>query len=247
MTGCNCMLKAAIVLLSISSYLAIHIPKDVEILEGYEFDDSPEYYPTDSNYYEARSLLTGLNKSIRNRRSTLEYEQAKGIGSTSSTGTANKNQKQKEALPDVLQHKVNKDKIEIHSNGEARESNDEPSQMPKAERQIMDPDYDYYSQRHLASWNDVYMSPSVSKTQIEEEDTIPDASTAYRSRQARVNFVTQNKKDLEIVKEIPEPIITKVPPMKAFHESKYGVVAPAFNFDAYPSRSYDPYLRRYDR
>lgn len=235
--------------------LALQIPKDVEILEGYEFDESPEYYATDPNYYEARSMLTGLNKAIRNKRSTLEYDQAKGL--ISKTG-GNRN------LHESLVHNIESDRIELHQppaitqqeqhelKAEAREGDNETEgeigeALPKAEKQIMDPDYDYYSQRHISNWKGhVNVDHS-----INDEDTVAEATSGYaaRARQARVNFITQPKKDNETPKELSEPRVTKVNPplVKPHYDQKFSAVSPSYNYDMYPSRSYDPYLRRYDR
>lgn len=236
--------------------LALQIPKDVEILEGYEFDESPEYYATDANYYEARSMMTGMNKAIRNKRSTLEYDQAKGL--ISKTGLNKK-------LQESLVHNVESDRIELHPpptlnkedqqelKAEARNAGDNvkegelPEALPKAEKQIMDPDYDYYSQRHIASWKD---TPANLDHSINDEDTVAEASSyGSRARQARVNFITQPRKENETPKELPEPRVTKVtPPLtKPLYDQKFSAVAPAYNYEMYPSRSYDPYLRRYDR
>ncbi|XP_013107050.2 uncharacterized protein LOC106086791 [Stomoxys calcitrans] len=247
---------AIVVLLClVQNIVTLQIPEDVEILEGYEFDESPEYYGTDANYYEARSMLTGVNKAIRNRRSTLEYDQAKGLVTKNSLN---------KKLQESLIHNVESDRIELHNTPsssqqkqmqqegelklEARMQQDEPQALPKAEKQIMDPDYDYYSQRHISpSWKEsVNMSPP-----SEDDDTITDASTGYtaRSRQARVNFITQPRKDNEAsAKDLPEPVVKVTPPLpKAQYDQKFNALAPSYNYEMYPSRSYDPYLRRYDR
>lgn len=230
---------------------ALQIPKDVEILEGYEFDESPEYYGTDANYYEARSMLTGLNKAIRNKRSTLEYDQAKGL--LSKIGLSKK-------LHESLVHNVESERIELHQppplskqqqdelkaearNGKNNAGVELPEALPKAEKQIMDPDYDYYSQRHIASWKD--------PVHVDGDDTIAEATSGYaaRTRQARVNFITQPRKENQPPKELPEPKVTKVVPplMKPVYDQKFSAIAPVYNYEMYPSRSYDPYLRRYDR
>lgn len=244
----------------VQNIVTLQIPEDVEILEGYEFDESPEYYGTDANYYEARSMLTGVNKAIRNRRSTLEYDQAKGL-----IGKAGLNKK----LQESLIHNVESDRIELHNppqhskqlqqqqqqqkeeelKPEARMQQDEgqAQALPKAEKQIMDPDYDYYSQRHISpTWKDsVNISPPIA----DDEDAMAEASSGYaaRSRQARVNFITQPRKDNESpAKDLPEPVVTKIaPPMpKTTYDQKF---TPSYKYEMYPSRSYDPYLRRYDR
>ncbi|KAM7349412.1 uncharacterized protein ACRADG_008389 [Cochliomyia hominivorax] len=232
---------------------ALQIPKDVEILEGYEFDESPEYYATDANYYEARSMLTGMNKAIRNKRSTLEYDQAKGLISKTSIN---------KKLQESLIHNVESGRIELYQpppenetgqedlkaearNGDNAAEGEIAEALPKAEKQIMDPDYDYYSQRHIASWKDPVVNTD------HDDDTIAEATSGYaaRARQARVNFITQPRKENEPPKELPEPRVTKVtPPLtKPHYEQKFSAAAPAYNYEMYPSRSYDPYLRRYDR
>lgn len=251
------MLSAVIILLCClrQATFALQIPKDVEILEGYEFDESPEYYGTDASYYEARSMLTGLNKAIRNKRSTLEYDQAKGL--LSNTGLSKK-------LHESLIHNVESERIELHQppplskqqqeelkaearNGENGSGGELPEALPKAEKQIMDPDYDYYSQRHIASWKD----PVHVEHTLNGDDTIAEATSGYaaRTRQARVNFITQPRKENEPPKELPEPKVTKVIPplMKPVYDQKFSAIAPVYNYEMYPSRSYDPYLRRYDR
>ncbi|XP_017484270.1 PREDICTED: uncharacterized protein LOC108372951 isoform X4 [Rhagoletis zephyria] len=220
---------------------AMQIPQDVEILEGYQFDESPEYYSTDSNYYEARSLLSGLKKAIRNKRSTLEYDQAKGL--TLPGGS------QANSLQEFTQN-IGSQHIKVN---DKEEKNEMEATMPRAEKQIMDPDYDYYSQRHISAWNDAYGSPahgSASRPPAVAEDVMADASNSYvsRGRQARVNFITQPKKDSnDGVKDLTDTLVPKPPNPKIHYDVKYPSIAPAYNYEMYPSRSYAPYLRRYDR
>uniref|UniRef100_A0A1A9VC25 DUF4209 domain-containing protein n=1 Tax=Glossina austeni TaxID=7395 RepID=A0A1A9VC25_GLOAU len=213
--------------------LTLQIPKDVEILEGYEFDDSPEYYGSDVSYYEARSMSTGFNnKVIRNKRSSLEYDQAKGLTNNHI-------------------HKVESERVEFYEPRNVQSENltntadEKVESLPKAEKQIMDPDYDYYSQRHIAGWHKLERVDNV------EDDVVPEATTGYasRGRQARVNFITQPRKENESPKELPEPVVTKVtaPAVRHHYDQKYAAFTPSYNYEMYPSRSYDPYLRRYDR
>ncbi|XP_053948152.1 uncharacterized protein LOC128856819 isoform X1 [Anastrepha ludens] len=223
---------------------AMQIPQDVEILEGYQFDESPEYYSTDSNYYEARSLLSGFKKAIRNKRSTLEYDQAKGL--VVGGGSQSNN------LQEFTQN-IGSQHIKVHEKEEKSEDDKLGADMPRAEKQIMDPDYDYYSQRHISSWNGAYgssASSSASRAPAGVEDVMADASNSYvsRGRQARVNFITQPTKDSnDAAKELTEPIVSKLPIPKVHYDAKYPSIAPAYNYEMYPSRSYAPYLRRYDR
>lgn len=216
---------------------AMQIPQDVEILEGFEFDDTPEYYSTDSNYYEARSLLSGFHKSIRNKRSTLEYDYAKGLP-LASVSPPN-------GLSDFTEN-IGTQQIMVHGKEEKDGGDKLESHMPRAEKQVMDPDYDYYSQRHISTWNDAYTSRPPS----DREDVMADASNSYatRGRQARVNFITQPKKDPnDGVKELPERLVPNLPIAKAQYNMKYPISSPSYDYEMYPSRSYAPYLRRYDR
>ncbi|XP_067634511.1 uncharacterized protein [Eurosta solidaginis] len=224
---------------------SMQIPQDVEILEGYQFDDSPEYYSSEPNYYEARSLLSGFHKAIRNKRSTLEYDQAKGLSLESGS--------QANAIQDFTQN-VGSQQIKVHEKEEIGEDDDKMgSAMPRAEKQIMDPDFDYYSQRHISAWNDGYGTSaldSASRAAIDSEDVMADASTSYlaRGRQARVNFITQPKKDVnELAKELSDPIQPKLSNTKVNYDVKYPPIDPSYNYEMFPSRSYAPYLRRYDR
>lgn len=223
---------------------AMQIPQDVEILEGFEFDDTPEYYSTDSNYYEARSLLSGFHKSIRNKRSTLEYDNAKGLP-LASVSPPN-------GLSEFTQN-IGTQQIKVHEKEERSGDDKLESAMPRAEKQIMDPDYDYYSQRHISTWNDAYGSSalsSASRPPTDREDVTADASNSYvtRGRQARVNFITQPKKDPnDGAKELAEPLVPKLPVAKLHYDMKYPITTPTYNYEMYPSRSYAPYLRRYDR
>jgi len=209
----------------------MNIPQDVEILDGYEFEESPEYYATDSNYYEARSLMSGLNKAIRNKRSAIEED----------------------ASDKVASQNVDSETIEVKEKRNVEV--EKQMSVPKAEKQIMDPDFDYYSQRRIAAWNDHYRPQSMDMARSNSDDPIADATTSYYSkgRQARVNFITQPKKDNEIPKEIPETLMPKPTAVKSVvpvYDSKYNSFEPipySYNYDMYPSRSYDPYLRRYDR
>ncbi|XP_039959129.1 uncharacterized protein LOC120773960 [Bactrocera tryoni] len=223
---------------------AMQIPQDVEILEGFEFDDTPEYYSTDSNYYEARSLLSGFHKSIRNKRSTLEYDNAKGLPQASVSPP--------NGLSEFTQN-IGTQQIKVHGKEERGGEDKLESDMPRAEKQIMDPDYDYYSQRHISTWNNAYGSSalsSASRPPTDREDVTADASNSYatRGRQARVNFITQPKKDLnDGAKELTDPIVPKLPVAKPHYDMKYPITSPTYNYEMYPSRSYAPYLRRYDR
>lgn len=56
---------------------AMHIPEDMEILDGYKIDAVPEIYPSEDSYFEARSLIGHqFLKPIRDKRNAkyIVYE-----------------------------------------------------------------------------------------------------------------------------------------------------------------------------
>ncbi|XP_055911773.1 uncharacterized protein LOC129945858 [Eupeodes corollae] len=199
--------------------LALYVPQDVEILDGYDFEESPEYYQSDSAYYEARSLAAagnfGQSKSIRNRRSTAEYDAAKA---------SNTKSKKKD-----IEQNVDSDKIEVV---DKKNPSGGRQMLPKAEKQVMEPNY-----YRKDSWNDYSWN-----IKRDDDDSVSDASNdGFRRRQPRVNFVTQPKKvDLD---PKDRTIVKISPPQLKPHYDDYE----PYKYEMYPSRSYDQYLRRYDR
>lgn len=320
----------------------LQIPKDVEILEGYEFEDSPEEYyggvggGIEANYYEVHSLNNGFNKAIRNRRSTKDYEailalnkkarenlvnklttstSTPSIDSSTTTTTTTVNPIQSKLsttsgtksvadfnaeLATPVTPVIKKAKMELRSNDlkwkpiESKMELDTGVEIfPRAEKQIMDPDYDYYSQRPLTSssgWKTID-SGEAGGDQDNAEDTVAVATSNYGAsitggavRQARVNFVTQQQQNQQQQQQQHQPqqqqqsrrdrldesilhrhaatypfqpqdryserMMAKiVPPQYDYKYSGHSapISAPYPGYEMYPSRSYDPYLRRYDR
>lgn len=214
---------------------ALHIPQDVEILEGYDIDASPEYYPADSSSsssFEARGFIDGISKSIRNRRSITknsntisEYSEADGSGKNSP-------RRGEEGL-----HKTDAEVI----NPKALADNDKPehrevTNLPVAEKQTMDGDFYKWDSYH-------HSSPDYNRNNYDNQDHMinPTSSEGLRGRTPRVNFVTTPKRSGTEDDNV-DLSITKIPKTKSSYD-KFG----ASHYDLYPSRSYDPYLRRYDR
>lgn len=228
-------IKLMILLMWITNIKTLHIPQDVEILDGYDIDASPEYYPADSSSsssFEARGFIDGISKSIRNRRSITKNSNTISQYSEADGAEKNTPRRNEEGL-----HKTDAEVI----NPKALPDNDKPehrevTNLPVAEKQTMDSEFYKWDSYH-------HSSPDYSKKNYETQDymTEPTSSEGLRGRTPRVNFVTTPRRS-GTEEDNGDLSITKIPKTKSGYE-KYG----ATNYDLYPSRSYDPYLRRYDR
>ncbi|KAL5278329.1 hypothetical protein ACFFRR_003143 [Megaselia abdita] len=209
-------IKFITILLWITHMKALHIPKDVEILDGFEIDASPEYYPADSSAsssFEARGFIDGISKSIHG-------------------GGKNTPRRNEEGL-----HKTDAEVI----NPKAIPDNDKPehrevTSLPVAEKQTMDSDFYKWDSYH-------HSSPDYNRKSYDNQDHMPEPTSGevIRGRTPRVNFVTTPKRS-GTEDDNGDLSITKIPKTKSTYD-KFGPT----NYDLYPSRSYDPYLRRYDR
>lgn len=229
-------IKLLALILWITHIKALHIPQDVEILDGFDIDASPEYYPSDSasssSSFEARGFMDGVSKSIRNRRSN-----SKNSNTISEYSDADGNTKSVPRREDEGLHKTDAEVI----SPKALADNDKPehrevTNLPVAEKQTMDSDFYKWDSYH-------HSSPDYNRKQFESGlEHVPEpANEGLRGRTPRVNFITTPKRS-GVEDENTDVTITKIPKTKSVYD-KFG----ASNYDLYPSRSYDPYLRRYDR
>lgn len=228
-------IKLTTLLLLITHMKALHIPQDVEILEGFDIDASPEYYPADSSSsssFEARGFIDGITKSIRNRRSALT-KNTNTISEYSEADGKNTPRRNEEGLHKTDAEVINPKSIPADND---KPEHREVTSLPVAEKQTMDSDFYKWDSYH-------HSSPDYNKKAFDSFDNMPEptSSDGIRGRTPRVNFVT-NPKRVGNEEDAGDMTITKTPKTKSTYE-KFG----AANYDLYPSRSYDPYLRRYDR
>lgn len=198
--------------------IAMHIPEDTEVLEGYHMEALPEIYPEDE-YFEIRSL-TGqqLLNPIRDKRDSnyivLESPGLRSHFKLSQEFSENPQEpieykdyeKNNDFMQNIAYNKLHPPAVDAESGGFLRkersvdttENNDTTVQtpstdtenLPKAEKQIMD---NYMQSDQQGRWT---KAPYEYARLHEEDDSLAEASIneGIKARTPRVNFVTQQKK-----------------------------------------------------
>lgn len=217
----------------LSATLAMLIPEDAEVLEGYAPISLPEISPED-DYYEARSLSDSmLYNSIRNKRDA-NYEVLESGGLRSHFRPNNVN-----AFQTIFAQRLHHAGESLHrpvrsaADTEAtkaapekpiddakKEQNKTNEELPTALRRVMKsggffPDTKSASASALVSkWTRTPFE--YSKIQHEEDSMATDSSQSSHSvnegikaRTPRVNFVTQQKKSLDQNNDDSKPSATK--------------------------------------
>lgn len=255
------MRRLFLITFALNATVAMLIPEDTEMLEGFAPISMPEISPED-DYYEARSLSESmLYNSIRNKRDA-NYEVLESEGLRSHFRPNNVN-----AFKTIFAQHLNQDEESLHrqvrstasdatkkqekSIDEAtKEQNKTNEELPTALRRVMKsdgffPDTKSASASALVSkWTRTPFE--YSKIQHEEDSMAMDSSQSSHSvnegikaRTPRVNFVTQQKKSLDqnnnddSKPSATKPEFYKSPPL--IHDSKDST-QPSYS-DRLPERS----------
>lgn len=211
----------------------MHIPEDVEFLEGF----NPEQYqsfPEDDTYLEARSLVSNF-PGIRNKRSK-KYDILESPGLKSHF---NIQRRRLRSAEEEVSTEYESENVSITSPIPSEE-------LPIAEKQVMDHDF-MREGRVMDKWKSIPFTGDYSKVQ-DVDDSLTDSSginEGIQARAPRVNFVTQQRRAETAETREAGPVIAK--PTDGYRRSYEDSYSPRVNDNYYPVRNYEDYPRNYER
>lgn len=258
------LFRVAIVILYVASIsMAMFIPEDTEILDGYIMDDPVDEISPEDLYFEVRSLTGHAMRPIRNKREAkYEVLQSTGLAShflpkgtfrPSQSGTPvgsirrARSVETKQATPPSATTKSNGADIEINE------------ELPTAQKQTMEnqryaPDQNVYASDMVDRWTTAPFE--YTKLERQNDEISMSESTAVneglKSRTPRVHFVTQQKKQAEakstIMADLNVASANKADSYQNARNERIEADSRYYQASA-PTRyqDYDTYNRRYDR
>ncbi|XP_055643139.1 uncharacterized protein LOC129779597 [Toxorhynchites rutilus septentrionalis] len=186
----------------------MHIPEDMEILDGYEMDSAGTEINPEDDFYEQRSLLEPfMYRAIRDRRE-IPYRVLESPGLRSHF-------RQRPDTDDGFQQKEhhsrrrNRRSIDMESVDAVTEESPKPTEeLPKPEKQMM-------NERTVEAWAKTpYQVKAPAKQEKEESgDSEAEASMiseGIKARAPRVNFVTQRKSNPDSLEAREDKIIPEL-------------------------------------
>lgn len=176
------------------SSVQMHIPEDIEILDGYHMDTTPIEINPEAEYIGHHGYFgPRLYKAIRNRRSLIyKILESTGLHSHFHLETPNDyDKKNVKRFRRTVEETPDEDKVEHRSAEEV---------LPTAEKLVL-PKQSYEEDVSAAKWMRApsYIS-EFSNVQKNEQDSQADATAineGIKARAARVNFITQQNKNPE--------------------------------------------------
>lgn len=255
----------------ITSTISMHIPEDIEILDGYGIENTAEFSPDDI-FSEARSLVGGDYQSpIRDKRSP-KYTIMESPGLRSHFKTTKDLIEKKDSFPfrrskskrstehedlqppfsdptllDMMRYRRDSnsgDKSNDKTPAEGQ-NDDQPAELlPTAEKQVMEPFKP--EARSQSVIHDRWTKAPFEYAKVQkEEDSLAEASVSegISARSPRVNFVTQPKK-----KSDPNNINDQLDQKASSTKTEVYKNLPEQRDDRYYSRQYEelPQYRKQD-
>ncbi|XP_055606246.1 uncharacterized protein LOC129755456 [Uranotaenia lowii] len=169
-----------------SEVCTMHIPEDMEILEGYELESAGTELNPEDDFYERRSLLEPFfYRAIRDKREIPPYRVLESPGLKSHFRPRDEDLNAEEH-----NRKRNRRSTEVENVSEADEVKP-TDQMPKAEKHTM-------GQRTIEAWAKTpyqVQKPTKQESQdaMDSEAEASMMSDGIKARAPRVNFITQKK------------------------------------------------------
>lgn len=194
------------VLLVISTALsmAMYMPEDTEILDGYVLDDGVDQISPEDMYFEVRSLTGHARRPIRNKRDAkYEVLQSAGLSSHFIPKTAFKRPQMVPQFGSVrrVARSARIDKSNAASTDETAAKTEE---LPIAEKQIqMDQHYAEDQVAFASDTQDRWTTAPFEYTKLQRQNTENTMAPSrpekegIKNRTPRVHFVTQQKKQTE--------------------------------------------------
>ncbi|XP_055548400.1 uncharacterized protein LOC129731985 [Wyeomyia smithii] len=223
---------AVFALAVVAATSSMHIPEDMEILEGYDLVSAGTEINPEDDFYEQRSLLEPFfYRAIRDKRE-IPYRVLESPGLKSHFRQHYENdwlEKQK-----YQAKRRNRRSIEVESSSttEGPKSTDE---LPKAEKQTL-------HQRTIEAWAKTpYQIKQPTEEELDSEAEASMMSEGIKTRAPRVNFITQKKSlaDSSETREDKDKIIPEIyrkPLARLYYEY------PTFPrlYDSFPAHSQSP-------
>ncbi|XP_053696575.1 uncharacterized protein LOC128743907 [Sabethes cyaneus] len=211
---------------------SMHIPEDMEILEGYDLESAGTEINPEDDFYEQRSLLEPFfYRAIRDKRE-IPYRVLESPGLKSHFRQRYDGDWYEKQGRHIKRRNRRSIEVESSSTTEDPKSSEEP---PKAEKQTL-------HQRTIEAWA---KTPYQLKQPIDEElDSEAEASMmseGIKARAPRVNFITQKKTltDSSESREDKDKIIPEIyrkPLARLYYEYP---TLPRF-YDSFPAHSQSP-------
>lgn len=167
-----------VLLLTVLAASSMHIPEDMEILDGYDLDSAGTEINPEDSYYEQRSLLEPFYyRAIRDKRE-IPYRVLESPGLRSHF---------RQPRQDHSVQKRHRRSVEKEADG----SSEEPKpteELPTPERQMM-------NERTMEVWakTPYQVKKSMKETEMDSEAEASMMSEGIKARAPRVNFITQKK------------------------------------------------------
>lgn len=214
---------------------SMHIPEDVEFLDGYSPEQLYQSYPEDDTYLEARGLVSNF-PGIRNKRSQ-KYDILESPGLKSHFNIQRR--RLRSAEQEVSTEYESSENISITSPIPSEE-------LPTAEKQIMDHDL-MREVRVMDKWKSPFTGDYSKVQDVDDSLTGQSAiNEGIQARAPRVNFITQQRRAETAETREAAPVIAK--PTDGYRRSSYDDgYSPRINDNYYPVRNYEDYPRNYER
>ncbi|XP_058451497.1 uncharacterized protein LOC131430486 [Malaya genurostris] len=211
---------------------SMHIPEDMEILDGYDLESAGTEINPEDDFYEQRSLLEPFfSRAIRDKREVpYRVLESPGLRSHFRPSYYEDISKKPDHQRTEKRSRRSVEKDEAVSTTEDPKSTDE---QPKAEKQTM-------HQRTIEAWG---KTPYQVKQSAEDElDSEPEASMmneGIKARAPRVNFITQKKPKGDSSEQREDKVIPELyrkPLARLYYE--YPTIPRMY--DSFPAHSQSP-------
>ncbi|XP_062565397.1 uncharacterized protein LOC134227748 isoform X2 [Armigeres subalbatus] len=213
---------------------SMHIPEDMEILDGYNMESAGTEINPEEDFYEQRSLLEPLYyRAIRDKRE-IPYRVLESPGLRSHFRPQTDDQD--------LHHRRNR-LVHKRQRRSTTSGSDDATEETKPTEELPIPEHQRMDERTMESWakTPYQVKKPAKEEEIDSEAEASMMSEGIKARAPRVNFVTQKKfsSDQSEAREDKEKIIPELyrkPLARLFYE--YPAVPRAY--DSYSAHSQSP-------
>nr|XP_019525831.2 uncharacterized protein LOC109397643 [Aedes albopictus] len=225
---------AVLLLLAVCVVSSMHIPEDMEIMDGYDLESAGTEINPEDDFYERRSLLEPFYyRAIRDKRE-VPYRVLESPGLRSHFRLQTDDQDLRDQR-DRSVHKRHRRSADNDDNGVTEET--------KPTEELPTPEYQRMNERTMETWvkTPYQVKKSTKEEEIDSEAEASMMSEGIKARAPRVNFITQKKfgSDQSEAREEKEKIIPELyrkPLARLFYE--YPAVPRAY--DSYSAHSQSP-------
>ncbi|XP_038121735.1 uncharacterized protein LOC6049281 [Culex quinquefasciatus] len=223
-----CLLAA----LALTLTSSMHIPEDMEILEGYDLESAGTEINPEDDFYEQRSLLEPFYyRAIRDKRDAPPYQVLESPGLRSHF---------RQRMPDV---ELSRKRSRRSSGDGGEEEKGTVTEPPKPTEELPKPEQQRMNQRTVEAWvKTPYQVQKPTPSQQEEIDSEAEASMmseGIKARAPRVNFITQRRPNEPETREDKDKVVPELyrkPLARLFYEYP---AAPRV-YDSFSAQSQSP-------